>query len=339
MTRMSDVSRLGEMVNGFQRTCALLAMIETGLVERLQQGSASVECLAEELKLDPLALERLLRALGSLGLVEFGSPCWSLSALGAVLGKGSLGSGIRAWAELVNGEYLRAWGALGDCIRDGQPSFPKLFGQSVWQHRESNPALNDAFQRLTRGEQQRAVSGLLRYYRLEGVGSVMDVGGGQGQLLAGVLQAHPAMTGVLFDLPQALEGAESLLQASGVWSRTRLVAGSFLETRPEPVDLYLLKHVLHNWNDADSLRILSQLAQGSPEGGKLVILENVLPEADCEIDLAQAMLDLHMLALHGGRERKLTEFEELLSASGWRLQRHITTRVGVPQIMEAVRMS
>lgn len=331
------MSRLAEMVNGFQRTCVLLAMIETGLVERLLAGPGTLSGLARELRLDASSLERLLRALKSLGMAEEAGSEWSLSGLGALLGKESMGSGLRAWAELVSGEYLDAWSGLADCVRSGNPSFPAIFGQSAWQHRQAHPALNEAFQRLTRGEQQRAVSGLLRAYSFDGISSVMDVGGGQGQLLAGVLRAHPNLSGILFDLPQALDGARAALEPSEVWPRCRLLPGSFLETPPEPVDLYLLKHVLHNWSDSDCRRILRHIGQGAPERGKLLILENFLPESDSEVDAGLAMLDLHMLVVHGGRERRLSEYQELLAASGWRALRHIATRPGAPDILEALK--
>jgi hypothetical protein len=335
MEKKSDVSKVADLVNGFQQSCVLVAMIQVGLVERLAQGPADVPTLAADLELHPPSLTRLLRALSGLGMARHDDSGWQLTSAGKLLGKDGMGAGIRAWAELVGGEYLGAWGGLRHSLQTGEPSFPAIFGETVWQHRQKNPALDDSFQRLTRGQQARAVSGLTRAYDFSAYSTVMDVGGGHGQLLAGLLQAYPTMNGVLFDLPHVIAGAEPLLEKAGVLKRCRLVSGSFLETPPETAKLYLLKHVLHNWNDAQCRTILQHLAGAMEQGGKLLVLENLLPEDDGEVDLPLAMLDLHMLAVLGGQERKASEYASLLAAAGLRLQRHLTTRVGAPDILEA----
>jgi hypothetical protein len=331
----SDISKVAELLNGFQQSCALAAMVEVGLVDCLSRGPARLSDMASELKLHEPSLGRLLRALASMGVVDRGDAGWALTPLGELLRDGGLGAGMRAWAELVAGQYLTAWSGMAHSLRTGESAFAARAGQSAWEHRQRNPHLDDAFGRLTRVEQTRAVTGLKRAYDFRTTASVADIGGGQGLLLAGLLQSYPAMRGVLFDQPHAVEAAAPFLRQAGVLERCRLVGGSFLEQSPPPAEIYLLKHVLHNWDDATCLVILGNLAGGLERGGKLLLLENVLPEDDLKTPLPQAMLDLYMLAVLGGRERKLSEYVELLEGSGWVFSRRLFNRPGAPDILEA----
>lgn len=336
LAKKSDVSRLAEMVNGFQHSCVLVAALQVGLIEALEQGPRSLQRLAHDLTLHAPSLQRLLRALEALSLLQRDGTDWALTSSGQLLRKGGPAAGLRAWAELVGGEYLGAWGGLSHSVRTGQAAFPKVFGQTAWEHRGEHPALDDAFQRFTRGEQSLSVSGLNRAYTFGDCRTVVDVGGGHGLLLAGVLAAHPEMKGVLFDLPHVVAGAGPVLTKAGVRERCRLRSGSFFDEVPEGGDVYLLKHVLHNWDDDGCLVILKRCAAAMAKGARMLVLENILPDEEREADLSLLMVDLHMLAVLGGRERSEAEYAALLAEAGLRLNQRLTTRLGAPDILEVV---
>jgi hypothetical protein len=212
--------------------------------------------------------------------------------------------------------------------------FGHVFGCTPWQHRESHPHLNDAFNTVTSGEQARAISALLRGYDFGGRTCVADIGGGHGHLVGGILKKYPAMRGVLFDLPHVVEGAGAAMAEAGVAGRCDIIGGSFLESAPPGADVHILKHVLHNWDDDDCVRILRNLRSTIAADGRLLILENVLPD-DLDTALPVIMLDLHMLLVHGGRERSEREYAALLAAAGFRSLRLRRMRPGAPDILEA----
>jgi ubiquinone/menaquinone biosynthesis C-methylase UbiE len=260
---------------------------------------------------------------------------WRLSSLGALLGREGAGAGLRAWTELAGEEYLGAWGRLEHSVQTGEPAFARVFGQGPWQHRAERPALDAAFQRLAGGEQRRALSGLLRAYDPAPFRRVVDVGGGHGHLLAGLLQRHPEMSGVLFDLPHVMARAGEVLAQAGVAERCQVVAGSLLDGPPPCGDLLLLKHVLHNWEDDGCVRILSHCARAMASPSRLLVLESLMPSDGQPAEPALLMLDLHMLVMHGGRERTQEEYAALLESAGLQLLRRIATRAGAPDILEA----
>lgn len=331
-----DIARVLSMVNGYQQTCLVAAAVQLGLFERLADGAQTVGALADELAVDRNALARLVRALTAIGLVSTKGDCAALAAGGRLLLKSGFASGIRAWTLLIGGEYLRSWGNLAESVRTGGSVFETVFACSPWQHRKNNPALNEAFNHVTSAEQVRTISALIRGYDFSGRKCVADIGGGHGNLLGGVLAKYPTLQGIAFDLPHVVDGARPALLKAGVMDRCRIVGGSFLDAIPVGADVHVLKHVLHNWDDQHCIRILTNLRSAIADGGSLLILEDVIPADNLASGLSVVMLDIHMLVVHGGRERTLAEYEKLLAAAGFGLARHIATRAGVPDILEAI---
>jgi hypothetical protein len=333
---VSGLDRVHAIVNGYQRTCLAAAAIELSIFDKLTAGERPIAELAKELEVDDGALARLIRALTVVGLTVQSADRVSLTDAARLLVKGGFASSLRAWTVLIGGEYLALWGRLADSVRSGGPVFESVFNCSAWKHREDRPALNAAFNEVTSSEQLRTVSTLLRSYAFDDRRCIADVGGGHGNLIAGVLKKYPALQGVVFDLPHVVEGARASLEAAGVADRCSIVPGSFLDSVPAGPDVHVLKHVLHNWDDANCLRILRHLRRAAASDGVLLILENVIPDSDLEAAAPLVMLDIHMLVVHGGRERTRAEYEGLLSTAGFRLSRLIATRRGVPDILEAM---
>ncbi|HEY4055965.1 MAG TPA: methyltransferase, partial [Kofleriaceae bacterium] len=297
----SDIARILEMVNGYQETCIVVAALQLGMFEQLAKQPRKPAELAQDIGADPIAVGRLVRALAVLKLVE-GTDEIALTGSGKLLLEKGFGAGIRAWALLVGGEYLAAWGNLAHSVKTGGVAFEHVFGMSAWQHRAQHPELNASFNRVTTGEQLRAIEGVLRAYDFTDRACIVDVGGGHGNLVAGVLKKYPAARGIVFDQPHVVEGAPAALETAGVAARCTVVGGSFLESVPTGGDTYVLKHVLHNWSDADCVTILERCRAAMPADGKLLVLENVIPD-DPTTARDLVMLDLHMMTVLGGRER------------------------------------
>ena len=169
-----------------------------------------------------------------------------------------------------------------------------------------------------------------------GVSTVADIGGGYGALLAAILPAHPHIAGILFDHPHTIEAAKSFLQSLGVAERVEFVPGDLLAAIPVRADLYLLKGVLQQWDDAAASTILRNCRAAMPDGAKLVVIERLLP-ARASDDPAAIMLDLHMMTITGGRARSLEDFERLLSQAGLAVAKVTPTRSGL-SLIEAVHI-
>ena len=320
-----ELARVIQMVNGYRHTVLLIAATQSGLIDHLDAGPSDVETLITELKLDRDALERFLRALKGAGLVAQEGGLFSLTPAGTFLTQSGFGGGLRAWADLVGGEYYQAWGGLTESLRTGRPAFPESFGMTAWEHRRQNPEMNAAFQRMATGEQRRTLSKLLRLYEFPEGCCLIDVGGGEGSLVRGIQKRYQTVRGVLFDLAQVIEEVE----ADGI----ALESGSFLERVPSGGDVHLLKHVLHNWTDDECVTILKNCERALNENGRILILEHLL----CEDDPELAMMDLHMMLVLGGRERTQEEYEILLAQAGMKLVGTTTLGQGLPAVLEARR--
>ena len=164
---------------------------------------------------------------------------------------------------------------------------------------------------------------VIEAYDFDGVGPLVDVGGGHGAMLAAILTAHPHMNGILFDLPHVVEGAAPRLEAAGVAGRCEVLGGSFFDSLPEGGDAYLLKHVLHDWDDARCKQILANCRRTMAQDARLLVLEVLLAPGN-EPDYGKA-LDVNMLVLTGGRERGEAEYRDLLQANGFTLARVVRT--------------
>jgi len=220
-------------------------------------------------------------------------------------------------------------------VRTGAPAFDKVFGTSVWTHRKEHPELSECFNAFTSSVQLRTVGALVSGYDFSKHSCIVDVGGGHGNLVAGVLEKHTHARGIVFDLPHVVEGATTALEKAGVRARCLLVGGSFFESVPRGGDICLLKHILHDWDDADCVAILRNCRAAMDPSGVVLVLETPMPEGDMNGARAIVMSDLHMMAVLGGRERTLAEYRALFDAAGLRFTRCIATTEGAPSILES----
>jgi len=312
--------RLRDLLDGYRVTQAISAAVTLGVPDGLAGDGRTVAALAGATGTRPGPLLRLLRALAGLGLVAAvpggdgdGDAVFRLTPLGELLRSDVPGS-LAGWAAFVGRPYhWEAWGDLARSVRTGETAFDARHGENVWTWRARDPEESRGFDRAM-GTIAAAVSvRLAERYDFGRFATVADVGGGDGTLLAAVLARHPGVRGVLLDLPHVVAAAPTTLAAAGVADRCRVVAGSFFDGVPPGCDAYLMKSILHDWDDATAAAILGRVREGAPDG-TVVVVERVL--ADAAPGPSATLSDLNMLVMTGGRERTLTEWRTLAGNAG-----------------------
>jgi hypothetical protein len=326
----ADLMRL---LDGFRVTQTICAAVELGVPDLLADGARTSDELAQASGADPSALYRLLRALASLGVLhEADERRFSLTPLGKPLRSDVPGS-LRGWVRLTGRDYLwRSWGNFATAVRSGENAFRSLHGADVWEWRADHPEESAIFDEAMRSTTLAANTAILAAYDFGRFGTVVDVGGGTGTLLASILKAHPVTRGILFDQAHVVAGAESVLHAAGVADRCEIAAGSFFENVPEGGDAYTLKSIIHDWEDEESVAILRACrAAMGPDAAVLVIERDLGPPNE---NAAAKISDLNMLVMPGGRERTEEEYEQLFARAGLR---HVSTALAASghAVMEA----
>jgi hypothetical protein len=309
-----------DLIGGHRQTQLIYVATELGIADLVAEGLTSSAEVARAVGADPLAAQRLLRGLVVLGLLTEADGRFGLTPLGALLRRGAPDS-LREDALDAGALHYPAWGALLHAVRTGRPGFDHVFGVGLFDYLAQHPEREAAFHRRMAAATGERLGPVLAY-DFAGSRTVVDVGGGHGVLLAAVLRAHPHLTGVLFDLPQVVAGAGPVLRAAGVAPRCRVVGGSVFDAVPPGGDTYLLKSVLHDWDDERAGRILANCRRAVPERGTLLVAEARLPARPADVPppvlASLVMLDLTMLTMTGGRERTGAEYQALLSAAGFR---------------------
>jgi O-methyltransferase domain/Dimerisation domain len=312
------------MASAYWVSQALHAAASLGIADRLASGPKSATQLACETESHPSSLYRLLRALASVGVFEESEDGqFRLTALGDCL-RSDVSESMLAWVLLLNGPlFRRAWGNLVYSVRTGKPSFDEAYGRPAWDYYEANPEASELFNRAMTSTAAIRRHVVVAGYDFGGIRVLVDVGGGHGSILATVLAAHPAMRGMLFDLPHVVSGAGEHFRSAGVADRWERVGGSFFDSVPAGGDAYLLAVVIHDWADEPATAILKTCHRAMTPGAKLLLLEKVIPSGNephpGKFD------DLNMLVMHAGRERTAAEFCALFESAGFALTRILPT--------------
>ena len=316
---------LWRMTNAYQVSQAIHAAASLGIADLLEDGPKSVDGLAEATGAHAPALYRLLRALAGVGVfAERADGRFVLTPTAEYLRTDAPGS-VRAWAMFIGQPYTwSAWAHLLDSIRSGEAAFPRLHGTSAWEYRAAHPEEGAVFDAAMTGLSSAVVEAVVQSYDFSKIEVLADVGGGHGALLAAILAANPALRGILFDQPHVVAGAGPLLEQAGVAERCEVVGGSFFEAVPEGADAYLLKSVVHDWDDASAIRILRTCREAMVgTTGRLLLVEGVIRAGNVP-DPAK-FRDLHMLVMLGGKERTAEDFEKLYAEAGFGLSGIIPT--------------
>lgn len=295
------------------------AMAVLGLADHLALGPRTTDELAEATGANAQALARLLRALVGLGLCAHDlEGRLRLTPVGEFFRADAPGS-VRPFALAIVAPYMeRAWGELPEAVRTGKPVFPDIHGLSFWDYLSAHPEEGVRFDAAMTGGADERGRALLAARDLSGLGTLVDVGGGQGRLLAVALAAVPGLRGVLFDRPEVLPGAEAFLTTAGMADRCDLVGGDFFTAVPTGCDAYVLAQIVHDWPDEQAVAILRACHRAMAPGARVWLVEQVI-EPGAAYARAK-LLDLLMLALFGAQERTAAEYRALLEAAGfeWR---------------------
>jgi hypothetical protein len=303
---------------------------QLGLADLLADGPRGAEDLAAAAGAHAPSLARLVRALAALGVVaEETDGRVGLTPLGEPLRSDVPGSVRDPIRFLVGDWFWRSWGDLLYSVRTGEPAFDRAFGMSNFEYWERHPEVGAVHDAFFTAMSRNTTAPLVAAYDFSGFGTIVDVGGSTGLLLAAVLVAYPGARGILFDAPHVVAGAAPVLTEVGVADRCAVVGGDVFAAVPPGADAYILKHVIHDWDDARAAAILKQCREAMAPGAMVLLIEQVLPER-LEAGAAArraAGLDLQMLVLTpGGRERTAEEFRALLGKAGFELRRVLPTR-------------
>jgi hypothetical protein len=330
---------LFRLVTGYYVSCAIHAVAEIGIADLLKDGPRSHASLATASGTHAPSLRRVLRLLASAGVVtEEEDGRFSLTAIGACLREDVPGS-MRAAALLFGGPAYRNWLDLPYCLKTGQPAFRRSGGAHAFAHMAEQPQDAAVFDKAMANFTRQIAPAVAATYDFSGFGTIVDVGGGNGALLEGILQAYPSLRGVLFDLAHVVERARVRIAATAVAERCTVQAGDFFREVPGGGDAYLLKHVIHDWDDEQALAILMTCRKAMEPRTKLLVVEAVYPPRidQSEASRGAASNDVNMLVSTGGRQRSTDEFRSLYHAAGFALLRIVPTPARVSVIEGTLR--
>jgi hypothetical protein len=313
----SAQARIVDLIMGVWAARAIGTFARFGLADRLAAGPRSARELAPLIGANEAALHRLLRAVAAVGVLtrEPGGR-FGLTPFGQCLRSDVPGSMRAAIASEVDTVHWGCWGRLDECIQSGEPAFGKLFGLGTpWEYyRDRNPAEGQLFSESMTAMSGAEVAAILSAYSVADARLVVDVGGAHGAFLAAVLGKAPGARGVLYDDPQVVEQAQPMLERLGVAARVERIGGNFFESVPAGGDLYLLKHILHDWNDEECVRILRCVRAAMAPDARVAVAEMpIIEEGGAPF---AALLDINMLVCLTGKERTPQEYAELFRRAG-----------------------
>jgi O-methyltransferase domain/Dimerisation domain len=321
---------LFQMATSYWVSQAIYVAAKLGVADLLVDGPQSCVALAAATRSEPSSLFRLLRALASVGVFsQQDNDYFALTRLAESLRSNVPGS-LRDLLITVGEIHYQACGELLHSVQTGKPAFTKVFGANLFDYLQQNTDAAEAFNRGMTDLSSLLAHAVLLVYDFSGISSIIDVGGGEGELLRRILTLNPEMTGVVFDLPNAIQ---SMTCAQSDRARYSYVAGNFFESVPEGAAAYLLCGVVHDWDDDRAVTVLRNCRKAMTGDSRVLIVDMIVPETNSAS--FSKLLDLNMMVMTGGRERTKAEFHALLDAADYRLTRIIPTMA--PQsIMEAM---
>jgi hypothetical protein len=324
---------LTQMITGSLVSQAVYVAAQLGIADLLSDGPKKADELARATKTDASSLYRVLRALASCGVfAEQEDRTFALTPTAELLRSDSPSS-LRDLAIFMGEDWhWSVWGRTLDSVRTGKSAWDQVHGQEVFPYFAANPEAAKIFDNAMTSLSSLAIKAVIEGYDFKGIQTLVDVAGGHGRLLKAILEANPSMNGVLFDQPQVIEGAKAGM--SNTTQRCELRSGDFFAAVPEGADAYIMKHIIHDWDDERALVILQNIKRAMRSDGRVLLVEAVVTAGN-EPDLAK-LLDIEMLVSPGGKERTATEYKDLFARAGLRLTRIVPTKSPY-SVIEAVR--
>lgn len=328
----SAVMELRDLVGGFRITQLLHVVARLNIADALQSAPKTAQALATECGVDAHNLHRVLRALASQGIfAEDADGRFTLTRLAEPLCSDAPES-VRHYAIMQGEPWMwRPMGRMMDAVRTGEVPFEDLYDDTFFQYLARQEEWGAIYNRNVTNRSRREAQAVLQTCDFSGVDTLVDVGGGQGNFLATVLERQPDLSGVLLDLPSLMPAARELMQQRGVADRARLVGGDFFASVPDGGDVYVLQAVLHDWSDERALKILENCRNAMQEGTRLVVVDTIIPPGNAPDPVK--MSEVTIMVVLGGRDRSEAEFRAMLAETGFALDR--VTPVPPRTILEA----
>lgn len=326
---------LFDLIQGAVVSQAISVSAKLGIADVLADGHLSAETVAEQVGADAVATSRLLRLLAGCGVfAQLGSGEFVLTPMGQTLREDAPVS-MRGLAVLLGHPlFWEEWPHLVDSIRTGEANLPKLRGTDAYSFLMQHPEYAQVFFGGMLSMSESETAPIVEAYDFAQFGTLVDVVGGRGTLLAGILASVPRLQGILFDIERSTVGAEEIFARAGVGDRASVEPGSYFDAPPKGADAYVLKHILHDFSEDDCLRMLQTVREAMTVGSKMLIVEYVL--RDDNRPHPGKLIDLWLLLLLGARERTYDQYAELIAEADLELVREIPTRAPV-SILEVVR--
>ncbi|HKO95542.1 MAG TPA: methyltransferase [Pyrinomonadaceae bacterium] len=326
---------LTQMITGSLGSQAVYVAAQLGIADLLVNGPRNVDDLAQAAEADPSSLYRVLRALSSFGVfVESDDRVFGLTPTAELLRSDSPQS-LRDLAIFMGEDWhWRVWGRTLYSVRTGKAAWAEVHGEEVFPYFAANAEAAKIFDRAMTSLSNLAIKAVVEAYDFSDIETLVDVAGGHGRLLTSILEANPNVKGVLFDQRHVLEGAKGSKQISAVQNRCELVGGDFFASVPADADGYIMKHIIHDWDDERALKILRNIRNVMKHDGRVMLVESVITASN-QPDLGK-LLDIEMLVSPGGKERTAKEYDELFARAGLRLTRIVPTQSPY-SVIEAVK--
>jgi ubiquinone/menaquinone biosynthesis C-methylase UbiE len=321
---------LMQMATGKWVSQAIYVAAKLGIADLLEQEPKSCEDLAASTQTDPEALYRVLRALASVGVFsEVADRRFCLTPIAECLRTGAPGS-LRALATMCGERWSwDMWGKILYSVKTGKPSFDHVHKMRPFEFLARNPEDGRLFDQAMAVFSTAENAAVIAAFDFSQFKKIVDVGAGHGRLLLSMLKASSQLEAILFDLAPVIEGARALINEAGIAERCNLISGDFFESIPPGGDAYLLKHIIHDWDDANAIKILTNCRRAMGKNARLLVIEMVIPPGNAPFP--GKFLDLEMLLI-GGRERMEAEYQAMFNSAGFNLTRIIPTQSPVSVI-------
>ena len=326
---------LTQMITGSLGSQAVYVAAQLGIADLLIDGPRHVDQLAEAAGADAPSLYRVLRALSSFGVfTELNDRVFGLSPTAELLRSDSPRS-LRDLAIFMGEDWhWQVWGRTLYSVRTGKAAWAEVHGQEVFPYFAGNPEAAKIFDRAMTSLSNLAIKAVVESYDFSDIETLVDVAGGHGRLLASILESNTSVKGVLFDQAHVLEGAKDSEQIKALGARCELVSGDFFASVPAAADGYIMKHIIHDWDDDRALQILKNIKNVMKDGGRVMLVESVITDGN-QPDFGK-LLDIEMLVSPGGKERTAAEYKDLFARAGLRLTRIVPTKSPY-SVIEAVK--
>ncbi|MGK7928690.1 MAG: methyltransferase [Spirulina sp.] len=327
------IKQLIKMTGGLVIGRSMYVIAELGIADCLKDGPQSAEAIAQATETHAPSLYRLLRSMTGFGFFrEDEEHRFSLTPLGAAL-RSDVPGNLRSFVRMATGPVM--WGMLGEfphSVKTGETGMEKAFGKPFFDYLSEQPEQATLFNEMMMRLYGAEPPAIAEAYDFSNIGTLVDLGGGTGNLLSTILLAYPSLKGILYDLPHVVPETRAQIETRGLSGRCEAIGGSFFESVPEGGDAYMLSHIIHDWDEQKCLQIFENCRRAMHGRGRLLLIEMVIPQGNNYHP--GKWIDLTMLVMTGGRERTEEEYAELLAKAGFKLTRVVPTKLST-SVVEA----